>query len=338
MGAVLQVEGLRIAFGETVAVDGVDLMVAEGEIVAVLGPSGCGKTTLLRAIAGLQDPDAGRIALGGRELAGVPPHRRGVGLMFQDHALFPHRDVTGNVAFGLRMARTPRPVLTERVTEVLDLVGLAGFEHRAIGSLSGGEQQRVALARALAPQPRLLLLDEPLGSLDRALRDRLVVELAILFRRLGLTAVFVTHDQGEAFSVADRVVLMRGGQVVQQGRPAEVWSRPADEATARFLGFTNLIPATVADGVAHSPLGDFEAPGVAHGPGVAVLRSDAVALVADGLPGVVQRVTFAGDHFLVTVITDAGPVLDAAVTGAVPAPGDGVAVAVRATGVVVVPR
>ena len=198
---MLSAEHVTVRFATKLALDDATLTVADGEVVAVLGGSGSGKTTLLRVIAGLQAPDAGRVVLAGRDLEGVPPHRRGIGLVFQDHALFPHRDVLGNVAFGLRMRSDPPERIAARAAEVLELVGLAGFERRAVGTLSGGEQQRVALARALAPEPDVLLLDEPLGSLDRRLRDRLLDDLAQLFETLRVTAVYVTHDQAEAVRV-----------------------------------------------------------------------------------------------------------------------------------------
>jgi thiamine transport system ATP-binding protein len=192
---MLRTEDVTVRFDGTAALGGASLEVGDGEVVAVLGPSGSGKTTLLRVVAGLQTPDSGRVLLDGVDLAGTAPHRRGIGLVFQDHALFPHRDVAGNVSFGLRMRGDAPARVAGRTSEVLDLVGLTGFEHRSVGSLSGGEQQRVALARALAPEPSVLLLDEPLGSLDRRLRDRLLEDLAHLFDQLGVTAMYVTHDQ-----------------------------------------------------------------------------------------------------------------------------------------------
>ena len=222
------------------ALDGATLDVATGEVVTVLGPSGSGKTTLLRVVAGLQRPDAGRVLLDGVDLARVPPHRRGIGLVFQDHALFPHRDVAGNVSFGLRMRGDSPEAVAARTAELLELVGLSGFGHRSIGTLSGGEQQRVALARALAPEPSVLLLDEPLGSLDRRLRDRLLEDLARLFDGSGLTAVYVTHDQTEAFALGDRVAVMRDGRVVQVATPDELWARPLDADVALFLGIGNV--------------------------------------------------------------------------------------------------
>jgi thiamine transport system ATP-binding protein len=234
---MLRVHDLHLAYDGTPALRGVTLDVADGEIVCVLGPSGCGKSSLLRAVAGLEPVAAGTIAWDGDDLARVPPHRRGFGLMFQDHALFPHRDVAGNVAFGLRMQHLPREAIRTRVDEVLALVGLAGFGGRRVAELSGGEQQRVALARALAPAPQLLMLDEPLGSLDRALREHLVTELRALFLRLRLSTLFVTHDHSEAFALADRLVVMHDGRIEQVGPPTEVWRRPANERVARFLGW-----------------------------------------------------------------------------------------------------
>ena len=237
---MLAVEGVSVRFGQVAALDGVSLDVGDGEVVAVLGPSGSGKSTLLRVIAGLQRPDSGRVLLDGADVAPTPPHRRGIGLVFQDHALFHHRDVRGNVAFGLRMRGDDGTAIDRRVRELLDLVGLAGYEHRAIATLSGGEQQRVALARALAPEPRVLLLDEPLGSLDRRLRDRLLEELERIFAELRVTALYVTHDQAEAFALGDRVAVMRAGRVVQVGTADELWAKPADEDIARFLGLANV--------------------------------------------------------------------------------------------------
>ncbi len=237
---MLRVEDVSVRYDGAAALDDASLEVSAGETVTVLGPSGSGKTTLLRVVAGLQVPDAGRVLLEGEDLAGVPPHRRGIGLVFQDHALFPHRDVAGNVGFGLRMRGDASAATAKRTAELLELVGLAGFESRSVGTLSGGEQQRVALARALAPEPRLLLLDEPLGSLDRRLRDRLLDDLARVFEELDLTALYVTHDQTEAFTLGDRVAVMREGRVVQVASPDELWAQPLDADVARFLGIANV--------------------------------------------------------------------------------------------------
>jgi len=240
MAGALQVRGARVALGGHEALAGVDLDVAEGSTVAVLGPSGSGKSTLLRSIAGLQKLDDGTVSLDSRSLEGVPAHRRGVGLMFQDDALFPHRDVAANVGFGLRMQNVARAEREARVRELLALVGLEGRERRRVSTLSGGERKRVALARALAPAPRLLLLDEPLGALDRPLHDRLVVELRGLFAEIGQTALYVTHDVAEAFAVGALVAVMRDGRIVQVATPELLWAAPADAWVARFIGLQNV--------------------------------------------------------------------------------------------------
>ncbi len=281
---MLTITDLTVAYDDFIAVAGVDLDVADGEIVCILGPSGSGKSSLLRAVAGLEPDVRGRVSWDGNDLARVPPHRRGFGLMFQDHALFPHRDVQGNVAFGLRMQRLPRADIETRTAAALALVGLTGFERRRIRELSGGEQQRVALARALAAEPRLLMLDEPLGALDRALRERLVAELRALFVRLELTTLFVTHDHDEAFALADRLVVMHAGGIEQVGTPADVWQRPANAFVARFLGW-NVTRAFT------------DAP--------AAVRPEAVHIVDDGsVVGSVVTRTFRRDHFLVGVSID----------------------------------
>jgi thiamine transport system ATP-binding protein len=240
MAPALQVAGARVVLGGHEALAGVDLAVEEGETVAVLGPSGGGKSTLLRAIAGLQPLDAGAVTLDERDLDGVPPHRRGIGLMFQDDALFPHRDVAANIAFGLRMQGKGNAEQGARVAELLALVGLEGRENRAVASLSGGERKRVALARALAPVPRVLLLDEPLGALDRALHDRLVSELRDLFDEIHQTAVYVTHDVAEAFALGNRVAVLRAGRILQIAAPEQLWAAPADAWVARFIGLENV--------------------------------------------------------------------------------------------------
>lgn len=229
----------------TTAVRGVSLDLAPGEVLALLGPSGCGKSSLLRAVAGLEPVAAGSVSWGGRDLAGVPVHRRGFGLMFQEGQLFPHRDVAGNVAFGLRMAGVKRPAAAGRVAELLDLVGLAGYAQRPVATLSGGERQRVALARALAPEPQLLLLDEPLSALDRGLRDRLAGDLRAALVATGTTALFVTHDHDEAFTVADRVAVMDAGRLLQVAVPEDLWRTPASRRVAEFLGYQAFVPTAV---------------------------------------------------------------------------------------------
>ena len=239
--AGLRVEGLTVRFEGTAVVDDVDLTLAPGSVLAVLGPSGCGKSTLLRTVAGLERPASGRVLLDGDDLARTPTHRRGFALMFQDGQLFEHLDVGGNVAYPLRLRRTGRAERRRRVAELLGLVGLEGYADRLPATLSGGERQRVALARALAVEPRLLLLDEPLSALDRGLRERLAGDLHDILRAAGVTAVLVTHDQEEAFAVADTMAVMRAGRLVQQGSLADVWAHPVDGWTARFLGYAEVL-------------------------------------------------------------------------------------------------
>ncbi|SKC42808.1 ABC transporter ATP-binding protein [Krasilnikoviella flava] len=240
--AGLAVRDAVVRYGATrrrpgsVAVDGVSLDVAAGEIVALLGPSGCGKSSLLRAVAGLEPLASGTVAFDGDDLAGVPVHRRNFGLLFQDGQLFPHRDVGRNVAYGLETQGVPRAERAARVAALLADVGLAGYEGRSVATLSGGEKQRVALARALAPRPRLLLLDEPLSALDRRLRERLAVDVRDALRATGTTAVFVTHDHDEAFTVADRVAVMDAGRLLQVDAPDVLLCAPANTRVAEFLG------------------------------------------------------------------------------------------------------
>ncbi|MGH3136234.1 MAG: ABC transporter ATP-binding protein [Gaiellaceae bacterium] len=311
---MLRVEDVTVAFGEKTALDGVTLEVSRDEVLAVLGPSGSGKSTLLRVICGLQRPDAGRVVLAGEDITSAPTHRREIGLVFQDHALFDHKDVAGNVAFGLRMRGDAPSDIVRHVGELLDLVGLAGFERRSVVTLSGGEQQRVALARALAPEPKVLLLDEPLGSLDRRLRDRLLVDLGELFTELETTAIYVTHDQAEAFALGDHVAVMREGRVAQTGTADQLWAHPADEDTARFLGLGN-----VRDG--------------------SVVRPEAIDVrrvePGEAGEGIVESARRHGPTVLLTVRLDDGSDLDAAVTALdPPAPGDRVVLDIDPAGIV----
>ena len=233
--------------GRVLAVDGVTLDIAAGEFFSLLGPSGCGKTTSLRMIAGFELPDSGRVHVAGRDITDLPVHKRDMGMVFQSYALFPHRTVAENVAFGLRMREVPKPDIERRVKAALAQVALTGLEERKPGQLSGGQQQRVALARALVVEPPVLLCDEPLGALDRKLRQQMQFELKELQRRLGVTLVFVTHDQEEALEVADRVVVMNHGRVEQIGPPEDVYDQPATPFVYEFLGHVNRLPA--ADGV-----------------------------------------------------------------------------------------
>ena len=245
MSAALELVGLTKRFGDTLAVDDVALQVAPGELVSLLGPSGCGKTTTLRMIAGFERPTAGRIEIDGRDIAPLPPQSRGVGMVFQNYALFPHLDVAGNVGFGLRTRGDGRDETARRVAEALALVDLAGLEKRRVQDLSGGQQQRVALARALAPEPPVLLLDEPLSNLDAALRERTRTDLRALLSRVGMTSVFVTHDQEEAFALSDRIAVMRAGRIEQVGTPEELYRKPVSEFVASFVGRANMLPARV---------------------------------------------------------------------------------------------
>ena len=293
---MLAVTDLIVRYDDHTAVDQLDLAVGDGEVVCVLGPSGSGKSTLLRAIAGLIPVDGGTVRWDDVDLARMPPHKRAFGLMFQDHALFPHRDVAGNVVFGLRMHGVPADAARARVAELLELVGLPGFEGRAVRELSGGEQQRVALARALAPDPRLLMLDEPLGALDRVLREHLVTELRAIFGRRDRSILVVTHDHEEAFALADRVVVVRDGRVEQAGDAVAVWQAPANAFVAEFLGY-NVTRA--------------------FGPLLAV-RPDGLTLDGDqGADGrtaatVIDR-TFRRDHFRLQARTAGGELLEIAV-------------------------
>jgi thiamine transport system ATP-binding protein len=308
---MLRVEGAVVRYGGLEALSGAHLSVADGERVTVLGPSGSGKTTLLRAVAGLEPLSEGTISWDGRDLAGVAPHRRGFGLMFQDYALFPHRDVAGNVGFALRMRGDGRRAIEQRVDEVLAMVGLAGYGRRRVSELSGGEQQRVALARALAPSPRLLMLDEPLGALDRALRQRLTEELDELFAGLGLTILYVTHDQEEALALGQRVAIMRDGKVEAFQPAEELWRRPATEFAARFLGLANIASATVAGGRVQTPWGHLPTPaGVVDGERRVLLRPEAFEPLASGpICGVVEARRFRGEQVHLRLAVEGGPSL-----------------------------
>lgn len=243
---MLEIKDLTVRFGQVAAVDAVTMTVPTGVVQALLGPSGCGKTTLLRAVAGLVEPSEGTIAYDGQPLAGVPVHRRGFALMFQDGQLFAHQTVARNIGYPLRLRRLERPAIGARVAELLDLVGLPDAGNRMPATLSGGERQRVALARALAVRPRLLLLDEPLSALDRDLRESLAGQLREILKAEQTTAVMVTHDQEEAFAVADQIGVMRAGALLQVGAASEVWQHPVDAWTARFLGYATVLEGSAA--------------------------------------------------------------------------------------------
>jgi thiamine transport system ATP-binding protein len=300
--AALSVRGLSVSYGGVPAVVDADLDVGEGRVLAVLGPSGCGKSTLLRAIAGIE-PATGRVRWHEQDVSATPTHRRGFALMFQDGQLFPQLTVSRNVAYPLRIRRTPRAVMSARVAELLDLVGLSGFAERLPTTLSGGERQRVALARALAAAPRLLLLDEPLSALDAGLRTRLAEDLRRILVESGTTAVMVTHDHEEAFAVADDLAVMRAGHIVQAGPIADVWRAPADAETALFLGY-----ARVVEGDAAAKL--LAAAGLPDAPALAVRRS-ALSVADDGVvSGEVVDVRTTPGQLRLVCRTDLG-VLDA---------------------------
>ncbi|MDR2674133.1 MAG: ABC transporter ATP-binding protein [Opitutaceae bacterium] len=243
---MIDIRGITKRFGEITAVDNVHLHIEAGEFITLLGPSGCGKTTLLRVISGFEPPDAGTIHLAGQDVTHHPPYRRSVNQVFQSYALFPHMTVRQNIAFGLRMKKTPAAETAARVDEAIDLVALRGYEHRRPHQLSGGQRQRVALARALVPNPHVLLLDEPLSALDAKLRRQMQLELKRIQKRLGVTFVFVTHDQEEALTMSDRIAVINQGRIEQIGTPGEVYHHPRTAFVADFIGEANLVPATLA--------------------------------------------------------------------------------------------
>src|SRR5215212_7858083 len=306
--------------GKVVAVDAVTLDIKAGEFFSLLGPSGCGKTTSLRIIAGFEMPDIGRVHVGGEEITDVPVHRRDMGMVFQSYALFPHRTVAENVAFGLRMREIPKPEIQRRVASALAQVALTGLEDRKPGQLSGGQQQRVALARALVIEPRVLLCDEPLGALDRKLRQAMQFELKQLQRKLGLTMVFVTHDQEEALAMSDRIAVMNAGKVEQIGAPSDIYDRPSTRFVADFIGDTNLFRGEVIrDGGGNSVLQvdnglsiELAAPPEATGAVSIALRPEKISLATPpaqtghGLDGVVESANFQGGSVLYRIETAGG--------------------------------
>lgn len=337
---MLDVRNVSRAFGNVPVLRGIDLSIADNEIVCLLGPSGCGKTTLLRIIAGLERLDNGEVLLNRQNIASVPTHQRGFGLMFQDFALFPHMNVAANVAFGLRMQNEPAAVQRQRVSEMLDLVGLSGFEQRDVARLSGGERQRVALARSLAPNPKLLMLDEPLGSLDAVLREELIIELRTIIKQLGLTAIYVTHDQHEAFAIADRIAVMNKGLVEQFAAPPTLYNHPSSEFVARFLGLDNVVPVSTQQGShVQTAVGAFEVSGQ---PRTLLLHTDYLSLtepLASGtvpIPVEVVQSVFQGDSYRLLVRHTSGTTLTvkALAAAAVPKIGDNVTVYVASQAVI----
>ena len=327
MQGEIRLEELNKTFDDVVAVDGIDLRMPPGEFFTMLGPSGCGKTTTLRMIAGFERPTSGRIVLDGVDVAQVPPHKRNVNTVFQSYALFPHLDVAGNVAFGLKYQRFNKEERARKVRGILQLVQLEGFEHRKPSQLSGGQQQRVALARALVLTPRVLLLDEPLGALDARLRKDLQVELKAIQKDIGVTFVFVTHDQEEALTMSDRVAVMNNGQVEQAGAPREVYEEPKTTFVADFLGVSNLLDAEAeADGAGCTlRMGEraFKAEQgetSARGEVKAMIRPERIGLEPHGtvgdnrLPGLVERAVFLGSSHEVHVRVLGGDLLKATIS------------------------
>ena len=313
------------AGGDVRAVERVDLAIAEGEFFSLLGPSGCGKTTTLRMIAGFEEPTSGRILLHGRDMVGVPPYRRDVNMVFQQYALFPHMDVFENVAFGLRRKKVAKDEITRRVAEALRLVELEGRERRKPGQLSGGQQQRVALARALVNRPRALLLDEPLGALDLKLRQAMQLELKRIQREVGITFVYVTHDQEEALTMSDRLVVMNAGRIEQLGSPRELYEHPATRFVANFIGTSNIITGRLdrrGDGWALAGLGPDQRVLVDHAEGLqpgqeaeVAVRPEKMVLHAEADPppphhcalrARVTEVVYLGTSTQYRMVTDAG--------------------------------
>ena len=328
---MLRLEALGKRFGETVAVQDLSLEVREGEFLSLLGPSGCGKTTTLRMVAGFETPTAGRIWMSGRDVTHLRPQRRRIGMVFQSYALFPHLDVFENVAFGLRAQGVARGEIPGRVQRALELVDLAGYDRRRVQALSGGQQQRVALARALAPEPPLLLLDEPLSNLDAALRERTRTDLRALLKRLGITAVFVTHDQAEAFDLSDRIAILDRGSLQQVGTPEELYLTPVNPFVAAFVGKANFLPGHLVSNASDAALCEMApgvrwsvrvAPGVGTGPVRVMVRPEAFRLHAgltrgDGrLRGRIVERRFAGPATTYLVEVEGGETVLTAEAGA----------------------
>jgi len=313
--ALLSICNVSKRFGAVTALDDVSLDVGAGEFFALLGPSGCGKTTLMRAVAGFETPDAGRISLAGRDLAGEPPYRRPVNMMFQSYALFPHLDVAGNIGFGLKQQGRSRAEIESRVEELLRIMQMSGLGARKIEQLSGGQKQRVALARALAPGPSLLLLDEPLGALDRQLREDTQFQLKDIQRRLNTSFVIVTHDQDEALALADRIAVMRAGRIEQVGAPAKIYRRPRTRFVAGFVGQTNMIDGVIENGSGDwfvAPFGRISVASCNLAAGakatlsvrpenIEIMRGDSIG----GILGVVDDVAFRGESTLLRVRVNA---------------------------------
>ena len=316
--ARVTLEHVSKRFGKTVAVDDVSLQIEPGSLVTLLGPSGCGKTTILRMVAGLETTTSGRVFIADADVTHLPPNARDVTMMFQSYALFPHLSVFENVAYGLRVLRRSEADVRKAAEDALALVGMAGMGERPPNALSGGQQQRVALARSLVMQPKVLLFDEPLSNLDAKLRKRMREEIRLLQQRLGITAIYVTHDQAEALAISDRIVVIDKGRISQTGSPDELYRRPGNRFVAEFIGEANFLPArldAMVNGHARITLGpqrlEVVSPALQPGPVTVLARPEAIRVRAqgEGLAGTIQKVSYLGSSADYTVETELGPVL-----------------------------
>ena len=305
---LIELQGISVSFDDEKVLDDISLSIADGEFVTLLGPSGCGKTTTLRIIAGFLEPDEGRVCFEGKEINGVPPHKRQVNTIFQRYALFPHYNVFDNIAYGLKVRHVPKDEIRSRVSAMLKMVNLEGFEHRRVSKLSGGQQQRVAIARAVINHPRVLLLDEPLAALDLKLRKDMQKELKNIQKQLGITFIFVTHDQEEALSMSDTVVVMDNGRVQQIGTPTDIYNEPVNAFVADFIGESNIIDGVMPENYRVSFAGHtFDCLDSGFAPGEAVdvvIRPEDVDIVPPStamLTGTVTSVTFLGVHYEIIV-------------------------------------
>ncbi len=305
---LIELQGISVSFDDEKVLDDISLSIADGEFVTLLGPSGCGKTTTLRIIAGFLEPDEGRVCFEGKEINGVPPHKRQVNTIFQRYALFPHYNVFDNIAYGLKVRHVPKDEIRSRVSAMLKMVNLEGFEHRRVSKLSGGQQQRVAIARAVINHPRVLLLDEPLAALDLKLRKDMQKELKNIQKQLGITFIFVTHDQEEALTMSDTIVVMDNGKVQQIGTPTDIYNEPVNAFVADFIGESNIIDGVMPENYRVSFAGHtFDCLDSGFAPGEAVdvvIRPEDVDIVPPStamLTGTVTSVTFLGVHYEIIV-------------------------------------
>lgn len=357
--AFLEIDRIAASLDGIPVLRDVSLTLEKNRVLCLLGPSGCGKTTLLRIIAGLEAADNGRIRVGSSDLEGLPPQDRNFGLMFQEFALFPHKTVGQNIAFGLHMQKKPKHSIDRNVNDLLSLVGLEGKADRSVEELSGGERQRVALARSLAPGPRLLMLDEPMGSLDRALRERLMRDLRTILNQLSVTTIFVTHDQGEAFAVADTVAVMFDGHIVQVEHPERLYKKPASKKVARFLGLPNIMDCSpVQDGYVRTELGRiavFAESGGETGEQALLIRPEAAVLAGSDdhvaptdekaiygfrVSGIVESQQFVGPVYRIRIAVQNGRSLSFDLPNDIRPPGTGNAVSllIKKSGMAVIPK